>query len=260
MKRDLPVEISLRSGDLHDAFARTQHAIYKETNRSYPSGVYIHSAPDGATLNFIAADGHRLAQVRVPINPTVGIEPVVVGAAFVAEALKLLSRKSHHPLPAKLTLSTTLVRITDWRGETAEAEPVDCTYPDYARTIPHDPPVRVAVLKDELVMALEPIAGFLRPTGQHAVKLTASGEMLTLGASIRQSYPSGVTASAESAVRLAEPASEPYEIGFNAEYLLEALKTFGRRGSPAMLSICAHDLGRRTCSGATVTRRTCLCQ
>ena len=46
-------------------------------------------------------------------------------------------------------------------------------------------------------------------------------------------------------VKLAQPADQPYETGFNAEYLLEALKTFSdrRQRSPAVVSICGHDLG-----------------
>jgi DNA polymerase-3 subunit beta len=77
-----PVEISLRGGDLYDAFARTRHAICKERTRYYLAGVYIHPAPDGKTLNFVATDGHRLAQVRVPITPTVAIAPVLVTTEF----------------------------------------------------------------------------------------------------------------------------------------------------------------------------------
>ena len=42
-----PVQISLRGGDLCDAFARTRHAICKEQTRYYLAGVYIHPAPDG---------------------------------------------------------------------------------------------------------------------------------------------------------------------------------------------------------------------
>jgi DNA polymerase III sliding clamp (beta) subunit (PCNA family) len=43
-------------------------------------------------------------------------------------------------------------------------------------------------------------------------------------------------------VKLAAPA-EPYETGFNADYLLEALKTFGGRRSTAVVSIRSHDVG-----------------
>ena len=31
--------------------------------------------------------------------------------------------------------------------------------------------------------------------------------------------------------------------GFNADYLLEAIKTFGGRGSNGPVSICSHELG-----------------
>ena len=174
------VEISLRGGDIFDALARTRHAICREQTRYYLAGVYIHPAPDGKTLNFVATDGHRLAHVRVPITPTVAIAPVVVAADFVSDALKLLSRKSHHLLSAKLTLSPRAVSLVDWRGERIETEPVDCTYPDYVRAVPHEPPVRACIVLHELVAALEPIAGFLKPTNQRAIKLAVAGETLTL--------------------------------------------------------------------------------
>ena len=35
-------EISLRAGDLYDAFARTRHAVSRELTRYYLNGVYIH--------------------------------------------------------------------------------------------------------------------------------------------------------------------------------------------------------------------------
>ena len=115
-------EIGLRGGDLHDAFARTRHAICKELTRYYLRGVFIHLSPDGKTLNFVATDGHRLAQVRVPITPGATFKPALVGPDFVAGALKLLSRRCHHLLQAKLMLSPRVVRLVDWRGESVEAD------------------------------------------------------------------------------------------------------------------------------------------
>jgi DNA polymerase III subunit beta len=237
-----PAEISLSGGELYDAFARTRHAICKEQTRYYLAGVYIHPAPDGKTLNFVATDGHRLAHVRVPIKPTRAIAPVLVGPDFVADALKLLSRKSHHLLSATLTLSPRAVSLVDWRGERIETEPVECTYPDYASAVPYEPPVRAIVSKHELIAALEPIAGFVRPATQRVVKLAVAGETLTLSATIRESYPYDVTETAQSTVKLARRADQ-YETGFNAEYLLEAVKTFGDRRSAAVVSIYSHDLG-----------------
>jgi hypothetical protein len=52
-----------------------------------------------------------------------------------------------------------------------------------------------------------------------------------------------VAATAQCVVRLAQPVDQPYETGFNAEYLLEAVKTFGNRRSTGLVSICAHGLG-----------------
>ena len=63
-----------------------------------------------------------------------------------------------------------------------------------------------------------------------------------LSATIKESYAYDLAATAQSVVKLAQP-MERYETGFNAEYLLEALKTFGRNRSAAIVSICSHDLG-----------------
>jgi DNA polymerase III subunit beta len=135
-------EITIQAGDLYDAFARTRHAICKEQTRYYLAGVYIHPSPDGTTLNFVSTDGHRLAHVRVPVSAAAQFAPVLVKADFVTEALKLLARKAQHLLSATLTLSPRSVSLVDWRGERIETEPVDCSYPDYARVVPYQPPIR----------------------------------------------------------------------------------------------------------------------
>jgi DNA polymerase-3 subunit beta len=238
-------EISLRAGDLYDAFARTRHAICKEQTRYYLAGVYIHPSPDGTTLNFVSTDGHRLAHVRVPVLSAAVFAPVLVKADFVTEALKLLARKAQHLLSATLKLSPRSVSLVNWQGQRIETEPVDCTYPDYARVVPDKPPAHAIVGKQELVAALEPIAGFLKPTDQRAVKLSVDGGTLMLSAGVKATYPCDVAARAQTVVKLAERADEPYETGFNAEYLLEALRTFSDRcrRSPAVVSICSHDLG-----------------
>jgi DNA polymerase III subunit beta len=235
-------ESSLRGGELHDAFARTRHAICKELTRYYLRGVFIHPSPDGKALNFVATDGHRLAHVRVPSEPAVAFPRVLVGPDFVAAALKLLSRKSHHLLSAKLTLSSRLVTLVNWQGERIETEPVDCSYPDYARAVPDNPPVRAVVARQELIAAIEPLVGFLRPTAQGAAKLAVDGERLTLSAVVKETYPHDLSATAQTVVKLAQPA-EPYGTGFNADYLLEALKTFGGGGSNGPVSISSHDFG-----------------
>src|ERR1700726_3703658 len=109
-------EITIQAGVLYDAFARTRHAMCREQTRYYLAGVYIHPSPDGATLNFVSTDGHRLAHVWVPVSPAAQFAPVLVKADFVTEALKLLARKAQHLLSAKLTLSPRSVRLSNWSG------------------------------------------------------------------------------------------------------------------------------------------------
>jgi DNA polymerase III subunit beta len=235
-------EITLEAGDLHDALARTRHAICMERTRYYLAGVYIHLATDGKTLNFVATDGHRLAHVRVPIAQAVPFDPALVRADFVSEALKMLARKSDHMRSVTLKFSPRSVTLTNWKGERIETEPVECVFPDYARAVPCQPPARAIVGKHELVAALEPIAGFLKPTNQRGVKLAVAGDTLTLSLNVKTNYPYEVAATAQTVVKLAQSADEPYETGFMADQLLEALKTFSNLSS-AVVSICSHDFG-----------------
>jgi len=237
--------ITLQAGDLHDAFARTRHAMSREQTRYYLAGVYIHLSPDWRTLNFVATDGHRLAHVRVPLSAPAQFAPVLVKADFVVDAIKLLGRKSQHLLSATLRIAPRAVSVTNWEGERIETEPVECSYPDYARVLPHEPPARAIVVKDDLLAALEPIAGFLRPTRQKAVKLTAAGNTLTLSVTVQSAYSNEVGGKAEAVVKLSQPVNQPYETGFNAEFLVDALRTFSNRRhrSPAVVSICGNDAG-----------------
>ncbi len=243
--RETETVITLTAGDLYDAFARTRHAMSKEQTRYYLAGVYVHPSPDWKTLNFVATDGHRLAHVRVPISAPAHFAPVLIKADFVADVLRLLGRKSQHLLSATIRISPSMVSLTNWQGKRIEAEPVDCTFPDYARVMPDRPPARAVVAKDELLAALEPIAGFLRPTTQKAIKLSVAGDGLTLSADVKAGHPGEMAATAQAVIKLCEPAGRPYETGFNAEYLLEAVKTFGDRRcrSTGVVSICGHSPG-----------------
>ena len=48
---------------------RTQFAISTEETRYYLNGIYLHSAgtAKAATLRAVATDGHRLAQIDLPL-------------------------------------------------------------------------------------------------------------------------------------------------------------------------------------------------
>ena len=59
----------LSAGDLKRLIDKTQFAISTEETRYYLNGIYLHAAGSGKaqTLRAVATDGHRLAQMELPL-------------------------------------------------------------------------------------------------------------------------------------------------------------------------------------------------
>ena len=60
---------TLAAADMKRLIDRTQFAISTEETRYYLNGIYLHAAgtAKAATLRAVATDGHRLAQVDLPL-------------------------------------------------------------------------------------------------------------------------------------------------------------------------------------------------
>src|SRR5262249_57776064 len=60
---------ALAASDVKRLIDRTQFAISTEETRYYLNGIYLHAAGSAkaATLRAVATDGHRLAQVDLPL-------------------------------------------------------------------------------------------------------------------------------------------------------------------------------------------------
>ncbi len=62
-------EFVIEAGDLKRLIEKTRFAISTEETRYYLNGIYLHPAESGKTktLRAVATDGHRLAQVELPL-------------------------------------------------------------------------------------------------------------------------------------------------------------------------------------------------
>ena len=62
-------EFELSEQDLKRLIDKTRFAISTEETRYYLNGIYLHTAQSNkkATLRAVATDGHRLAQVELPL-------------------------------------------------------------------------------------------------------------------------------------------------------------------------------------------------
>ena len=83
----------LAAGDLKRLIDKTQFAISTEETRYYLNGIYLHTAgtAKAGTLRAVATDGHRLAQVELPLpEGAAGMPGIIVPRKTVAEVQRLI--------------------------------------------------------------------------------------------------------------------------------------------------------------------------
>ncbi|MGA7807623.1 DNA polymerase III subunit beta, partial [Bradyrhizobium sp.] len=90
---DMTHSFTLTAADLKRLIDRTQFAISTEETRYYLNGIYLHAAgtAKAPTLRAVATDGHRLAQVDLPLpQGATGMPGVIVPRKTVGEVLRLI--------------------------------------------------------------------------------------------------------------------------------------------------------------------------
>src|SRR5262249_22827165 len=83
----------LGAAELKRLIDKTQFAISTEETRYYLNGIYLHSAGSNKepTLRAVATDGHRLAQVELPLpDGAAGMPGIIVPRKTVAEVQRLI--------------------------------------------------------------------------------------------------------------------------------------------------------------------------
>jgi DNA polymerase-3 subunit beta len=161
-------------------------------------------------LRAVATDGHRLAQMDIPLpEGAAGMPGVIVPRKTVHELQRLLEAGE---ASASVSVSPAKVRFVIG-GVTLTSKLIDGTFPDYGRVIPQNNDKELRVSNAEFIGAVDRVSTIASDRGR-AVKLAIKGNKLTLSVN----NPEGGSATEEVAV---DYTSGPIEIGFNARYLLE---------------------------------------
>ena len=209
---EFPHAFELAAHDLKRLIDKTRFAISTEETRYYLNGIYLHTIQsDGApVLRAVATDGHRLAQMEIPLPAgAAGMPGVIVPRKTVYELQRLLEGSEHM---ASVSVSPAKVRFVI--GDvTLTSKLIDGTFPDYGRVIPQNNDKELRVSNAEFISAVDRVSTIASDRGR-AVKLAIKGPKLTLSVN----NPEGGSATEELAV---EYSAAPIEIGFNARYLLE---------------------------------------
>jgi DNA polymerase-3 subunit beta len=202
----------LAAADLKRLIDKTQFAISTEETRYYLNGIYLHTAgtAKAATLRAVATDGHRLAQVELPLpQGAAGMPGIIVPRKTVGEVQRLIETGE-----GEVTIELSAGKIRFSIGDVLlTSKLIDGTFPDYARVIPTSNDKILIVDKKDFEAAVDRVSTVSSERGR-AVKLSLTSGRLMLSVT----NPDSGSATEELEV---EYQADPLDIGFNSRYLLD---------------------------------------
>src|SRR3569832_1106469 len=209
---DLTHSFTLGAAEMKRLIDRTQFAISTEETRYYLNGIYLHSAGNGKAQNLrgVATDGHRLAQIDLPLpKGAAGMPGVIVPRKTVGEVQRLIE---DNEAEIKIELSQGKIRFTI-ADVVLISKLIDGTFPDYGRVIPQNNDKELVVDKGDFAAAVARVSTISSARGR-AVMLSLSPGKLILSVT----NPDSGSATEELEV---EYASDALDSGFNSRNLLD---------------------------------------
>ncbi len=188
---------------------KTHFSMAQQDVRYYLNGMLLES--DGKTLKTVATDGHRLAYCEATMDTQAsGLQQVIVPRKGVLELQRLLTGED----AVELVVGTNHVRAQIGNIRFT-SKLIDGRFPEYGRVIPTNPTKKVGADRDALRAALQR-AAILSNEKYRGIRLSAKAGVLTLQAH----NPEQEEAEEELEVTYS---GDEMEIGFNVNYLLDAL-------------------------------------
>ena len=209
---DMSHSFKVAAADLKRLIDKTQFAISTEETRYYLNGIYLHTAgaAKAGMLRAVATDGHRLAQVELPLpQGAAGMPGIIVPRKTVGEVQRLIETGEGE---VAVELSAGKIRFTIG-NVVLTSKLIDGTFPDYARVIPANNDKSLIVDKKDFEAAVDRVSTVSSERGR-AVKLSITGGRLVLSVT----NPDSGSATEEIEV---EYEADPLDIGFNSRYLLD---------------------------------------
>lgn len=195
--------------DLRRLIDKTHFSMAQQDVRYYLNGLLIET--EGKSLRAVATDGHRLAICECALAQAAkNSQQVIVPRKGVLELQRLLGSEGE----LELAIGTNHIRaqIGDVRFT---SKLIDGRFPEYGRVIPASPTRIVEGDRESLRQALQRTA-ILSNEKYRGVRLTVKPDLLTVQAHNPEQEE------AEDQVEVSYQGEE-VEIGFNVNYLLDAL-------------------------------------
>ncbi|WP_026352733.1 DNA polymerase III subunit beta [Solimonas variicoloris] len=202
--------LSLPRQQLRGLIERTQFAMAQQDVRYYLNGTLLEV--DAKRVRAVATDGHRLALSEIEADTGVGEKlQVIVPRKAVLELQRLLDA-TEEPATVKIGASQIEVDLDVVRLTT---KLIDGRFPDYERVVPESGDKKLQADRETVKRALARTA-ILSNEKFRGVRLTIDGSKLSL----QTHNPEHEEAEEDLEVSYE---GGPIEIGFNVNYLLDAL-------------------------------------
>jgi DNA polymerase III subunit beta len=201
--------LSVDQGEFRRLLDKTHFSMAQQDVRYYLNGMLLEA--DGKILRAVATDGHRLALCETELaDPAKTVQQVIVPRKGVLELHRILGTAGK----LELAIGTNHVRaqIGDIRFT---SKLIDGRFPEYGRVIPAAPSKLVLADREPLRQSLQRTA-ILSNEKYRGIRLTVRPDLLTLQAHNPEQEE------AEDQIEVSYKGEE-VEIGFNVNYLLDAL-------------------------------------
>ncbi|HEX3917912.1 MAG TPA: DNA polymerase III subunit beta [Caulobacteraceae bacterium] len=210
--------VEIDTGELIRLIDKTRFAISTEETRYYLNGLYLHAVVEEgqAKLRAVATDGRRLALAEMPApDGFSGAPGVIIPRKTINEARRLLDDGGEN-----VTLGISAQKVRLGVGNTAmTSKVIDGSFPPYERVIPRDNK-RVMTLDNALFAAAVDRVATISTEQSRAVKLAIESGRMTL--TVRNMHAGQAVEELE-----IDYEGEPFEIGFNARYILDVTSQIG---------------------------------
>lgn len=204
-------KFSIQTSTLEDMVNKTSYAVSTDLTRPALCGV-LWEIKKG-TLAMIATDGHRLAKVELnDAAPSVDENEIIVSP----KALNILRSLTDNVEDVKISLAENHITF-DLGDSIIYSRLLEGPFPDYNQVIPKKNTKTMTVSREELTDACKRVA-ILSSVITHQIKLKVEDDRLTLSVNTPDvgEAVEEVTCSYD---------GDKMEIGYNARYLLDILRT-----------------------------------
>ncbi len=203
--------VSLPTDVLERSVRRTTYAVSNDETRQMLTGALLQFK--AGELRMVGTDGHRLAKSSFK-GEFKGLEgrDLIIPPKALSQVVRLASGQD----TVNLAVSKNFA-VFELGPTTIYSRLIDGNFPNYEQVIPKDNPKKFRLKRDEFIAALRRVA-VLSDTVTRQIKLSLKAERVELSVSTAD------IGEAQEALSV-EYGGDELAVGYNAIYLLDALKT-----------------------------------